>query len=168
MLAASEDLSFFEDTVVGQIEFAIGEQDVAVQRRLGEGGLPLIGQSDETIVLTGLYLSDSAKNPRKWSFPDGTKMAPRDYLIIWADEDEDEGLGSFVLRSFRVFRSMRSLTIDLGEILSASDSLSRVLAQYDRLVRDDHYGKDGSSIGDAITIRVQLLISTTIVVGVGT
>ena len=54
--------------------------------------IELYNQSEETIDLSGLYLSDSAKNPRKWSFPDGTKMAPRDYLIIWADEDEDEGL----------------------------------------------------------------------------
>jgi hypothetical protein len=32
----------------------------------------------------------------------------------------------------------------LGEILSNSDALSRVLAQYDRLVRQDHLLKDGS------------------------
>lgn len=30
-----------------------------------------------------------------------------------------------------------------GEILSASDSLTRVLTQYDRLVREDHLLKDG-------------------------
>ena len=34
----------------------------------------------------------------------------------------------------------------LGEILLASDSLSRVLAQYDRLVKQDHLIKDGSSL----------------------
>jgi len=33
----------------------------------------------------------------------------------------------------------------LGDILSASDSLSRVLAQYDRLVKQENHNKDGSS-----------------------
>jgi len=33
--------------------------------------------------------------------------------------------------------------INLGEILLASDSLSRVLSQYDRLVKQDNYSKDG-------------------------
>ena len=40
-----------------------------------------------------MYLSDDNDNPFKWKIPTGTIIKARDYLIIWADEDEgDEGL----------------------------------------------------------------------------
>ena len=42
--------------------------------------------------------------------------------------------------------------MDLGEILSAGDSLSRVLAQYERLVKQDTYAKDG--LLDNIWIKI--------------
>ena len=43
--------------------------------------------SDYAVDLSGMYLSDSQNNPRKWQFPDNTQIAPGGYLIIWADED---------------------------------------------------------------------------------
>ena len=43
--------------------------------------------SDYPVDLSGMYLSDSQNNPRKWQFPDDTQIAPGGYLIIWADED---------------------------------------------------------------------------------
>ncbi|MBM3836162.1 MAG: hypothetical protein FJ403_23460 [Verrucomicrobia bacterium] len=43
--------------------------------------------SDEEVDLTGHYLSDNPDNPRKWQFPDGTKIAAGAYLIVWADEN---------------------------------------------------------------------------------
>ncbi len=53
-------------------------------------------------------------------------------------EDGDEGLGLF---EDLTYAEIYFLFI-LGEILLASDSLSRVLAQYERLVRQDHLIKD--------------------------
>jgi hypothetical protein len=43
--------------------------------------------STEEVTLTGQYLSDEPSNPRKWQFPDGTKLAAGGYLLVWADED---------------------------------------------------------------------------------
>ena len=43
--------------------------------------------SDYVVNLSGMYLSDSHNNPRKWQFPDDTQIAPGGYLIVWADED---------------------------------------------------------------------------------
>ncbi len=43
--------------------------------------------SDVEVDLTGCYLTDDPTNPRKWKFPDGTKIAADGYLLIWADED---------------------------------------------------------------------------------
>ena len=43
--------------------------------------------SDYAVNLSGMYLSDTQNNPRKWQFPDDTQIAPGGYLIVWADED---------------------------------------------------------------------------------
>ena len=51
--------------------------------------------SDEPINLAGYYLSDRLNNPVKWRFPtdagDSTVVAPHDYVVIWADEEQNQG-----------------------------------------------------------------------------
>ncbi|MBN2553777.1 MAG: CotH kinase family protein, partial [Spirochaetales bacterium] len=55
--------------------------------------IELYNRSDSAVDLSAMYLSDDPMEPRKWSFPPGTTIAPGGYLVIWADEDEDqEGL----------------------------------------------------------------------------
>ncbi len=49
--------------------------------------IELVNISDDTIDLTGKYLSDNPDNPLKWKFPENTKIEPNGYIIIWADED---------------------------------------------------------------------------------
>ena len=43
--------------------------------------------TDQEVDLTGRYLTDEPINPRKWAFPDDTKIAARGYLLVWADEN---------------------------------------------------------------------------------
>ncbi|MBL7965315.1 MAG: CotH kinase family protein [Flavobacteriales bacterium] len=38
------------------------------------------------------FVSDTYNNPYKWRIPVGTVIPPNGYLILWADEDESEGL----------------------------------------------------------------------------
>ncbi len=53
----------------------------------------LYNTTDEAISLDGFYLSDNTENPTKWAFPDGFSVPANGYLIVWADDDEDqEGL----------------------------------------------------------------------------
>jgi CotH kinase protein/Lamin Tail Domain/EF hand len=47
----------------------------------------LYNASDRPVDLSGMYLSDTDRAPRKWSFPKGTKIEAGGYLILWADED---------------------------------------------------------------------------------
>jgi hypothetical protein len=44
--------------------------------------------------LSGYYLTDNPKNPRKWMFPADTIIPAGGYLVVWADEDRaaDQGL----------------------------------------------------------------------------
>jgi CotH kinase protein/Lamin Tail Domain/FlgD Ig-like domain len=51
--------------------------------------IELYNTSDESISMLGLFLSDDSSNTTKWAFPD-TSIAANDYLIIWADNDEEQ------------------------------------------------------------------------------
>ncbi len=52
-----------------------------------EDWIELLNTSDASVDLGGKYLSDDPQNPRKWRFPDGTKIPANGYFLIWADED---------------------------------------------------------------------------------
>jgi spore coat protein CotH len=43
--------------------------------------------SNETVDISGMFLSDNLTNPLKWKIPDSTKLESQKYLVIWADED---------------------------------------------------------------------------------
>ncbi|MCB0429563.1 MAG: CotH kinase family protein [Flavobacteriales bacterium] len=61
-----------------------GEKDESGDR---EDWIELYNTTSSAVDLFGLYLSDDIENPKKFAFPQGTTIAPKDYLIIWADED---------------------------------------------------------------------------------
>ena len=91
------------------------ESPVVINEFMAENGSTLAdpqGQFDdwielhnltaEQVDLTGHYLSDNLANPRKWQFPDGTRIAAGGYLLIWADENGTDTPGlhaSFKLAS---------------------------------------------------------------------
>ena len=51
--------------------------------------IELHNSSEHTINLAGMYLSDDQTDPRKWQFPKETTIAPKGYLIVWADSDDE-------------------------------------------------------------------------------
>ena len=52
-----------------------------------EDWIELRNTHPEPIDLTGYSLSDNPKNPKKWTFPEGTIIQGESLLVIWADED---------------------------------------------------------------------------------
>jgi hypothetical protein len=52
--------------------------------------IELYNNTDATINLSGAFLSDKSDNLDKWEFPDGASIPANGYLIIWADEDQNE------------------------------------------------------------------------------
>lgn len=52
--------------------------------------IELYNNSDESISLSGYYLSDDALDLQKWALPDST-MPGLSYFIVWADKDEEQG-----------------------------------------------------------------------------
>ncbi|HEX9980366.1 MAG TPA: CotH kinase family protein [Flavobacterium sp.] len=58
-----------------------------------EDWIELYNNTENTISLDNLYMSDNPENLQKWQFPDGLTIAPHGYLIVWADEElEEEGV----------------------------------------------------------------------------
>lgn len=70
---ASNDDVFFDD---------FGEYDDWIE---------IFNASDVPTFMGNYFLSDNQNNPDKWQFPD-VWIQPEDYLIIWADKDEDQGV----------------------------------------------------------------------------
>ncbi len=52
--------------------------------------IELYNMSDADADLSGFMITDNLSKPAKWSFPDGTTVPARGFLIVWAD-DEDTG-----------------------------------------------------------------------------
>jgi hypothetical protein len=42
------------------------------------------------VRLDNFYLTDDPSNPLRWTFPLNTTIEPNGYLIVWADEDENQ------------------------------------------------------------------------------
>ena len=52
-----------------------------------EDWIELFNRSEQEVDLSGAYLSDDRDNLAKWSFPAGTTIPSRGFLIVWADEN---------------------------------------------------------------------------------
>ena len=56
-----------------------------------EDWIELYNPGAEVVDLSGLYLTDDAEDPTQWEFPDGSTIDAGGYLVIWADDDTDQG-----------------------------------------------------------------------------
>ncbi len=73
-----------------------------------EDWIELFNNTDEEIDLSECFLSDDYSLPKKWEFPDESKISPGGYLIVWADKDEDQdGLHS----NFKLKKSGEQLVL---------------------------------------------------------
>ncbi|MEE9297274.1 MAG: ThuA domain-containing protein [Phycisphaerae bacterium] len=53
--------------------------------------LELYNYGTESIDLGGMYLTDDLADPTKWRVPDGAALGPDEFMIIWADNDPEQG-----------------------------------------------------------------------------
>jgi Ca2+-binding EF-hand superfamily protein len=74
-------------------ELVINEVMANNKSKDGDGRLDdwieLLNPSDHEVDLSGVSLSDDAKQLHKWTFPSGTKIAPGALVLVWADKDEN-------------------------------------------------------------------------------
>ncbi len=103
------------DLVINEF-MASNDATVADQDGEFEDWIELYNNSSATIDLEGYFLSDDATDLMQWAFPAGTSIDANAYLIIWADEDDDqEGLHA----NFKISASGESLFLvnSNGEIV---------------------------------------------------
>ena len=74
------------DVVINEL-MASNTRSIADARGGHDDWIELYNTSEHPITLAGMYLSDDRANPRKWRFPKHTTIAPKAYLIVWADSE---------------------------------------------------------------------------------
>ena len=86
----NESVELSDDVAINEI---MASNDVTASDEAGEfdDWIELYNTTNATIDLTGYSLTDNDNNLTKWTFPDGTTIAAGEYLIIWADDDEEQG-----------------------------------------------------------------------------
>jgi spore coat protein CotH len=73
-----------------------------------EDWIELYNKGLEAVNLSGFHLTDNQWNLDKWEIPSGTSLAPNEYLIIWADNDMEQGP---LHANFKLSGSGESLTL---------------------------------------------------------
>ena len=76
-----------ETRVVINELMATNTQSLADPQGQYEDWLELHNLTNDTIDLTGMYLTDKINNLKKWGFPENTTIPARGYLLVWLDED---------------------------------------------------------------------------------
>ena len=73
--------------------------------------IELYNNGKSTVDLSGWYLSDSGKDPMKWSFPKGTKLKASGYLTVYCtgEEEHEKGSGNIFYSTFAISASGEKL-----------------------------------------------------------
>jgi len=131
------------DLVINEF-MASNNETVADQDGEFDDWIELYNNGNTTIDLTGYTLSDDADELNKWTFPEGTTIDAGAYLIVWADDDEDqEGLHS----SFKLSASAESLYL-----LDAEVNIIDEVTYFDQ-TSDFTYGRFPNGTGNFQQLR---------------
>ncbi|HAQ38752.1 MAG TPA: hypothetical protein DCX89_09620 [Saprospirales bacterium] len=104
-----------------------------------EDWVELYNNNDFEVDLSAFYLSDKTENVSKWSFPEGTVIPANGYLIVWADEEQEEG---DLHANFKLSAS--------GESVTLSDPLQNLVDQviFTAQTTDMAYARVPNGTGD--------------------
>jgi len=86
---ASIGESSIEDLVINEF-MASNDATIADQDGEFDDWIELYNNGASSIDISGYSLSDDRDNLAQWAFPVGTSIAANSYLIVWADNDEDQ------------------------------------------------------------------------------
>jgi len=77
------------DLVINEF-MASNDETIADQDGEFDDWIELYNNSGSSIDLAGYFLSDDAEELMQWEFPTGASIDGNGYLIIWADDDEEQ------------------------------------------------------------------------------
>ncbi len=69
------------------------DNDSVIQDNAGEYNdwIEIYNPSESSVNLGGMYLTDKPDNLTKWQFGEGITIGAGEYLLIWCDEDQEQG-----------------------------------------------------------------------------
>ncbi len=143
ILTASLSNPTVGDLVINEF---MASNDAAVSDQDGEfdDWIELYNNGSGSIDLEGYFLSDDSENLMKWAFPSGAMIEANDYLIIWADEDEDQ---SGLHASFKLSADAESIFL-----VDASGTIVDEVT-YINQITDISYGRFPNGTGDFKTMN---------------
>lgn len=80
----------------------------------------LYNNSEQSIDMSGYFLSDDFAEPNKWQFPAGVSIPGEGYLIVWTDGDDNQG---DLHTNFRLSKDGEQLILS-DNFLSVLDSVT--------------------------------------------
>ncbi len=145
------------DLVINEF-MASNDTTVADQDGEFEDWIELYNNSSSSIDLSGYFLTDDQEDLTQWSFPAGTQIEANGYLIIWADDDEDQaGLHA----NFKLSASGETLTL-----LHAIDTSIVDQVTYEEQTTDISYGRIPNGTGPFATMNATFNAENTITTSV--
>ena len=141
-IMATAAASTVEDLVINEF-MASNDETVADQDGEYDDWIELYNNGTSSLDISGYYLSDDVNDLMKWSVPTGTIINANDYLIIWADDDEEqEGLHT----NFKLSAAAEFLLL-----LDATGAVVDELEFFDQTT-DISYGRLPNGTGDFQTM----------------
>jgi hypothetical protein len=131
-----------------------------------EDWIELYNNTDNDIDLSGYFLTDKADDLEKWTFPAGTVIKAKGYLVIWADEDQEQGS---LHSNFKLSASGEEiLLLDKQKVILdnvvfgqqvTNKSTARIPNGIGNFVIGDHtFGKNNEGTNSAVDVEDQNLI----------
>ncbi len=136
-LLASQTAGVAGDVVINEFlasnDFTQADQDGEF-----DDWIEFFNNTNASINLNGYFLSDDPEELQKWTFPD-TSIAAGGYLIVWADEDEDQ---SGLHADFKISAG--------GESILLSDPSATILDEivFGEQETDISFGRFANGTGD--------------------
>jgi len=125
---------------VNGMDFKISVNEILADNEMGivdeegknEDWAELYNDSDMDMDLSGYFLTDDESNPQQWAFPEGTMIAGKGFLLVWCDDDEDDGP---LHANFKLSKD--------GEGVFLVDSMNETVSciEWDDLGDDESYGR---------------------------
>ena len=56
-----------------------------------EDWIEIYNPQENAVFLSGMYLTDKISNLRKWQFPQNVRIRSKQSILIWCDEDQEQG-----------------------------------------------------------------------------
>jgi len=90
------------------------------------------------VNIGGMYITDELADPAKWKIPDtqpdSTTIQPGEFLLLWADEDIDDGILHLNIK----------LAVEGEEIGLYTDDLTSIIDSitFDEQIADESFGRD--------------------------